>query len=399
MVNITAFNNENNYGDQRHIFVQLTLNKRRHRRHGKTETPYTLPILERVYYVFNNGKIIDYIHPREIDPYWGILYRQFEYLTYCETIYRYKIENNYNDIPKVELNLLFETLFKMEKYKKDLVQYMLQFMQLLYGSVMKNRFWGFSKKHGEEFISMFKYLVLKNIKELKFDVSKTRCSVYYYQLLWLSGIGLTKEIREKYKREKLKNDENNRGTTLYSKTNKYNNGYNEVEVKLDAYNVKTDEDVDLCDKLSSLKQNISNEYNNIYNEYYNSDDYAANDENIFGDITLNDFTIESKHNAIDSDIHTTQHANTLFIINEIKVPLDETDIIADGEPDEETQRLNVVNKLLIKLDISPDLIYKITDKEIIKIGKHLRKTIKKGKIKFTDTEIKLLQKYFKNDKR
>ena len=266
MIDVNNFLNI--FGDQRHAYVQLKLNKRRHRRTGKAESAFTLPILERVYHVFNYGKVVDYIHPREIDPYWGILYRQFEYLTYCETIYKYKIEHSYHKLPNIELLLLFETLFEMEKYKKDLITYMLQFMQLLYGSVMKNRFWGFSKKYGEEFISMFKYLVLKNIKELKFDVSKTRCSVYYYQLLWLSGIGLTNDIRDKYKREKLKNDENNRGTAIYSKTNKQNDYYNDVDNNYDnnvkiKNDEKNEEAIDVLQSFSSLKENINEEYKNL----------------------------------------------------------------------------------------------------------------------------------------
>ena len=48
------------FGDQRHIFIQLIVNKRRKRRRGKGETPHTMTLQDRVNYVLKNGKIIDY---------------------------------------------------------------------------------------------------------------------------------------------------------------------------------------------------------------------------------------------------------------------------------------------------------------------------------------------------
>jgi hypothetical protein len=51
---------------------------------------------------------------------------------------------------------------------------------------------------------------------LRFDIDKTRCSVYFYQAFWLGGLSVINEIRKKLYTEKNISPNFNRGNKLFS---------------------------------------------------------------------------------------------------------------------------------------------------------------------------------------
>lgn len=356
-------------GDQRFVSIQLHVNKRRRRRRGRKENASTLSKTQRVLHVLKYGKVNDYIHPREIDPFWGILYKQYEYLCYREYIYRHYLINTevpYSDEDIIEMCNIINVI---EKRKRELLLYMTNFMNLLYGSVLKNRFYGWAKKYGEEFISLFSFLVMKNLSRLQFDISKTRCSVYFYQMLWLGGIGLTKDISDRLKKEKTKCDEGNRGSSIFS------------------YD---------CMEFDDYADGVANIDEMVEQTKFSADTVLGIIEEDEGYTTelveFNEFTVEGK-------IDNSGRRFLTFVDDKSSEESAEESVVTRGDRDkDENTIMGMLKRLLVKLDIPLDFIYNASDKDINKLGKHIRKSLKRGRsINLTDEERRVIRNMFGKD--
>ncbi len=192
--------------------VQTKLNKRRRKRKGKKEIKSNIQVYDRVVHILKTGQIGDYTHPREVDPYWSKLYIQYEYLTYLIIALEKKIKKSNNEY---YINELKKDIELLKNKRKRIFNYMFNFMLVLFGAVIKNRFYGW-QRFNNEFISLFTEQVIENITKLRFDPDKSRPSIYYYQLFWLAGIGLAKKIK---KRLELMSDsiyDTGRGSKLLS---------------------------------------------------------------------------------------------------------------------------------------------------------------------------------------
>jgi len=182
-------------GDQRHIMIQVTKvdNKRKQRRGSKKRKQATKPLEERVFHILSTSKLLDYTHPSEVDTYWDKLYRQYETIIYLEAYYRKALANCNIQLGSKELLQIQLDLDYFIRLKKMYLRYMLNAFYIQYGSVMSKKFYGWLR-HMKRFTARFTDEALKSITTLKFDVDRTRCSVYFYQIFWLTGLVVKNEI-------------------------------------------------------------------------------------------------------------------------------------------------------------------------------------------------------------
>ena len=183
------------FGAQRRVHVQMVANKRRAKRGRKKKEKSTLTLHERVSYIFQNGSIADYTHPKEVDPFWDVLYRQYEYLFYVELLYKTALKSSDICFTTEQVENIVRELCLLSVYRNKLLNYMLNFMGMLYGSVIQSRFYGW-KMYIDDFISKFNEVSMNSINKLKFNPDQTSCSVYFYQAFWLSGLSLINKISE-----------------------------------------------------------------------------------------------------------------------------------------------------------------------------------------------------------
>lgn len=199
--------NGSRHVDQRIVSVQTKPDKRRQKRRGKKLKKAKLGLLTRVVSLFREGKIRDFTHQREVDPFWSLLYRQYERLTFLEI--QLKIFIKRTILRPEQIDAIAKLFSLISDTKKRLLFYMVQALEIQYAAAVNSRFYGW-KRYYSEFKSLFTEIALSNIARCTFDCNKTRPSVYFYQAFWLGGLSITgdvmqvvnqqKELEDKYKR-------------------------------------------------------------------------------------------------------------------------------------------------------------------------------------------------------
>jgi len=184
-------------GDQRYIALETSTkeNKRRKRRPSKKKEKPTRPLKDRVFHIMSTHKLLDYTHPSEVDPFWDKLYRQYEMLVYLEYYIKQAVSRYNRPLKDKEIADIQADLIMIQRMKELLMRYMVNSMYIQYGSVLKKKFYGWFR-HTDRFIHHFNDEALRTIARLKFDPDRTRCSVYFYQVFWLSGIVVKNNITE-----------------------------------------------------------------------------------------------------------------------------------------------------------------------------------------------------------
>jgi len=229
------------------IFVQTTLNAKRKKRRGKKVSLLNKPALPRVIHIFKTGKLKERTHYREVDPYWGVMWRQYEYIRYLE-FYLKKIVSQAIDNGTLDLsnesdrkiyNEYLTLLRKLTEHKKQLVHWLFNAFHIQIGGVLSARFYGW-REYSDKFVGKFYEIASDLIQKLRFDIDKTRCSVYFYQAFWLGGLSVISEIRKKLYTEKNVTPNFNRGSRVFS--------------------LEEFEDFDNIDFISQYVENVDNVY-------------------------------------------------------------------------------------------------------------------------------------------
>ena len=331
-------------GDGKYCFVQLKLDKRRRRRNKTKPNEHTKPLWDRVSYILKYGTTCDYTHPREVDPYWKKLYELFELLTYYEKSYVISLDKANYPISKSELLFHITQIIKISKIKKDIVFYLMNFLELLYGSVLKNRFYGWKNKYGSEMVSLFKEISLEKINKLTFNSNQTRCSVYFYQIYWLSGLVFTKNIRTELAKKYLSHEDQNRGQRVFNE----------------------DEDF-----ISNLPSTI------------NLDDPESIEEESEEEIEIIKEEDKSEHtDGFNEDHFNIENTN----FDKTTHPLSETPHSIQENKE------NLAYSILAKFNISKDWLYKANEKQIGSLGKKIKNLIKKNLVQLSKEEEEFLKK-------
>jgi len=175
------------------VAVQIRANRKRQKRRGKKLKKPKVGLLSRVVHLLSTGKLLDFTHQKEADPFWSVLYRQFERLQQLDWHIRALLKNIH--LTEEIANELTGLLLLISRAKQELLTYMMNGLEIQYAAVMNSRFYGWKHRY-DEFRSAFASLAAENICKLAFDPEKTRPSVYFYQAFWLRGIGITKDISE-----------------------------------------------------------------------------------------------------------------------------------------------------------------------------------------------------------
>jgi len=333
-------------GDQRFIFIQTVTNNKRRKRAGKKTHKCTLPTRERVMHVLVTGKIKDYTHPKEIDPFWDILYRQYEYLVYSEMYLRSTIKESCCEDIGINsgcLDVIITTLEAIERQKAALVTYMANFMFLMYGSVMKSRFYGWMH-YSQKFTSKFNEVTIQLLNRLKFDANKTRCSVYYYQAFWLCGLSIIGEIRKQL-------------TTTCN-----------LEVDMDRGTL-------------SIPVNSRQDYKKKVK------DIRTNSEAV----------VHNRLKKLEEIQRLEKETGEQVVTDEEKSP---EDILIENEGEEGRQvRLkSILSKILQQIDISTDALYTSTERSLLKIGRFIKQKLKKGTLDISEDDLLFLKEQYLSDK-
>lgn len=335
-------------GDQRFIFIQTTANNKRKKRIGKKKNKCTLPQRERVIHVLVTGKIKDYTHPKEVDPFWDKIYRQYEHLVYSEMYYRTILKQYCVDdisLSSGALDVITRTLQAIEKQKAMLVAYMVNFMFIMYGSVMKSRFYGWMR-YSQKFTSKFNEVTMQLISKLKFDANKTRCSVYYYQAFWLCGLSVIGEIRKQLTTTCNLEVDMDRGTLTIPVNSK-----SEVRKK-----VKKSVDSEHETSLQSI----------IYPE---------------------------------ADYEDPKNLDSYKSIELDKEKSPETLLIETSDEEERQNRIRtIINNILKQLDLSQDTLYRSTERSLLKIGRFIKQKIKKGSLDIPEKDLLFLKQQYLNSR-
>ncbi|MFB6076318.1 MAG: hypothetical protein ABEK17_04195 [Candidatus Aenigmatarchaeota archaeon] len=353
--------NKNLAGDQRTIFFQSKVNNKRKKRKGKKKNEHTLPIKERAIHILLTGEIKDYTHPKEVDPYWDKIYRQYEYLSYIEMYYRTILKNFCldNEITNQEINVIYTTLHSIQKKKSEMISYLVNFMFIMYGSVIKSRFYGWTQ-YSNLFTSKFNEVASELITKLKFDPNKTRCSVYYYQAFWLSGLSIINDIRKEL-------------CTTCNLTVDMNRG--SLSIPLDKEGMVT----------KKIKE--ADEEDNIFDEDMTKMIDETNN--------ISTFFEEGKEENETSETKNEMQEHTTKDNIEYQTPEE----IVNSDDDWRQERVKVIlQKLLTQLNISVDSLYRSTNRSIIELGKFLKKKLQKSEIDISEEEIEFLKtEYLSNN--
>lgn len=338
------------YGDQRVVFIQLTSNGRRLKRKGRKRLKCTLSLKERVCHVFCTGKLKDYTHPKEIDPFWDILYRQYEALVYIEIYYRRSIKYQTEPLTDEEIYTIYKTLCLIRSYKKMLVHYLHNFMYLMYGSVMSRRFYGWTK-YMDRFISSFKELSVKNINYLKFDANKTRCSVYFFQAFWLHGLNIVNDITN-YRKKRYCTGEGTDG------------GDNWVFDNID-------------------------EDNMFYDENFTSFLISDTDEEIVEEPEVS--VVEEKEKIVICECSEDFDFDAVLEDEDKENHNPEKRLVQIDNEDKDNEAKEIIREILFKIGLPSDYLYNAEDRQIKKIGKLIRKKLKDNELNLTDAQFALLR--------
>jgi len=182
-------------GDQRGIYLSKKItNRRKIRRPSAKKFEAKKPLEERVFYNLLTGKLNDYVHNTEKDPFLGVLYRQYEYLRYIEWYYRACILRGII-VDMKQLDLIIETLLLIRRKIKIIRHYFVNGLRSMYGSVMNKKFYGWFE-YIDRFVSAFDDVSLSILHKLSFDPNKTRVSVYFFQSYWIRGLSVKSNISE-----------------------------------------------------------------------------------------------------------------------------------------------------------------------------------------------------------
>jgi len=182
-------------GDQRGIYLSKKItNRRKIRRPSAKKFEAKKPLEERIFYNLLTGKLNDYVHNTEKDPFLGVLYRQYEYLRYIEWYYRACILRGVI-VDMKQLDLIIETLLLIRKKIRIIRHYFVNGLRSMYGSVMNKKFYGWFE-YIDRFVSAFDDVSLSILHKLSFDPNKTRVSVYFFQSYWIRGLSVKSNISE-----------------------------------------------------------------------------------------------------------------------------------------------------------------------------------------------------------
>lgn len=327
-------NRVSEHGAQRRVHVQLTTNKRRLKRGRKPKIKSTVNLHDRVSYIFKNGAIQDYTHPKEVDPFWGVLYKQFEYLVYIDMMYRDSLKRSNHHFTIDEIKEIVQELTYIQAYKDLLLKYMLNFLNVMYGAVIQSRFYGW-KYYIDEFISKFNEVAITSLKKLRFDPDQTMCSVYFYQAFWLSGLSITTKITS-------------------SLTNQYDDA---IQVLSDKSKVHPEVEYDVL-----LENGTSDQFEKM------SDSTG---------VPLNSEEIEEAGVGLYED---TLHDESSFNTNE--------------NNDSDFEIMCCLKKILHCLNISLTELYSLSDKDIRSVGRRVKREIQKGSIVLSTHERDIVNNMF-----
>ena len=360
---MSNFSNIN--GDQRYIFIQTKANNKRKKRIGKKIHKHTLPVRERAMYILITGKIKDYTHPKEVDPFWDTLYRQYEHLVYSELYFRSIVKQYCIDDIKLSasaINVILKTLKAIEVKKFALVTYLTNFMFIMYGSVMKSRFYGWMQ-YSQKFTSKFNEVTVQLINKLKFDANKTRCSVYYYQAFWLCGLSIIGDIRKQLTTTCPLDVDMDRGTLTIPIHSK-----GDVKKNIRGTTLETEENPEVFEKLRTLN-NIS----------------SSNEENRIVDIDETEQDRERKYKS----------KHTLIEMNDDEKKENPEKLLFEQESiDKQSRSKAIIQDLLTQMDLSIDSLYKSTERSLLKIGRFLKQKIKKGTIDINEEDLAFIKKQY-----
>jgi len=359
-------NNTNvNHGDQRRIYIQLhVVNKRRKKRTGKKRKTSKLPLEYRVIHILDNGAIADYTHPKEVDPFWDKLYRQFEFLCYVDIAYRNTLKNYDDYINEEELESIIRDLTIIREYKLLIMANMMNFMTVMYGSVIQSRFYGW-KYYIDDFVSKFNEVAVTNLKKLRFNPEQTRCSVYFYQAFWLSGLSIIGKISAKFKQQYNDDSSLNRGSILFSSEDKT---FEEILEEGDS------------ESLDSIRKSIMIRENSLDDEIK---DVAEN---------KSEKEIKKEEDEINKDLLEKQKEKELRAIDYEITPEQQWERKEENQQDLKLHY--VLKRLLDKINVPIDYLYKTTDKGINKLAKIIRQKISNGQISLNSKEKELLSEIF-----
>ena len=342
------------HGDQRSIHLQLTNNKRRIKRGSKQRKESTKKVIDRAIHIFNTGTLNDYTHPKEIDPYWAILYKQYEFLVYIEIFYKSSIKKCNSFLTDDDIMTIIYDLEMVKQQKKMLLVYLMNFMNIMYGSVIQRRFYGW-KYYIEDFVSKFNEVAIMNLTKLKFDVDQTRCSVYFYQAFWLSGLSITNRISDDLKK--------NESDSSKSTSNVYN-----LEDDFDTmYDVHGS---DMIDDYNTIELGTST--------------VIVEEEPILEIDIVEEVILPSTEEKLEE-------ATEVVAIDRY-VHMDAAQIVEDVD-------FNVfctLKKLLHQLGINHKELHSFTDKKLSKLGRIIRKKIVSGELTLHETDKQSLLMLFRS---
>lgn len=323
------------YGDQRSVHIQTTKNKRRLKRRRKKRKASTKPLEDRVAFVFKHGRINDYTHPKEVDPFWDTLYRQYEYITYIDIVYRQSIKDSAVCMNKHDIKTVLHELSLIQQHKHRLLTYMMNFMNVMYGSVIQSRFYGW-KYYIEDFISKFNEVAMISLNKLKFDVDQTRCSVYFYQAFWLSGLSIVNGISADIKNNQSEDAALNRGSLTFSEEADFDTLYDEHgSATIDMLST-------LCEKTDAEGEEL--------------------------------LRIKQEQDCEEQD--------------------DAERYTCSEKDDDDYEMYCTLNKLLHQIGVPMTNVYNLSDKRIKKLGRTLKKKLTSGEVVLQDKDKTLLSTVF-----
>ena len=364
------------------IFVQTTLNAKRKKRRGKKVSLSSKPKLPRVVHILKTGKLKERTHYREVDPYWGVMWRQYEYLRYME-IYLKKIISSAIDNGTLDLSNetdyeIYEsyiTLLKeLTKHKKKLVHWLFNALHIQIGGVLSSRFYGW-KEYSDKFVGRFYEIAADLIQKLRFDIDKTRCSVYFYQAFWLGGLSVVNEIRQRLYNEKSVTPNFNRGSKIFS---------------LDDF-----EDIDNIDFISQYVEGFSD----YTHSTHSSTQPTTIDEELPTTTNPDLSTSSSSNKSVEGSCELD--SNEIILSNE---ELDTFEATTNTEYDEHDEyqlklkAIDVLRKILQKANIPLNILYgsnsESRQNNIIKIvASRIKKKLQQKEIQLTNEEKQILSLY------
>jgi hypothetical protein len=345
----------------------------------------------RLGWIFKTGKTIDFTAMEEIDTWFLPLWKQYEYLTYLEIYYKYSL------LKAIEKGILTNKDFENEKFiediktvleeirkrKKELIKYMFNGINIIYGSVLKNKF-GKWKSLRNVLTSKFLEITIENIKKLKYNTEVARPTIYFFQSFWLGGLSLINKIKEERKRRKLRiEDEKNYEEFKFNdRGNKLISNYKEF---IEELNLEHDTILELEEKENQYITEDEAELLKIYN----------NEE------------IENKY-SLDELLEYSNNNETILNLNDVKnssISSDDDNYIMSKEEIEKIRlkTIEIVRKLISKAGIDINMLYstfeKVNSDTASKRKIELFRKIIKNKLGndifkyLTEEEQKIIEKY------